>query len=65
LSSAPQTLAQHSAAIVFCVEGETVLNKDQQQITLKPGESCYIAANESPVQASGSGRIARVFNKLA
>ncbi|MFZ4833784.1 mannose-6-phosphate isomerase [Rouxiella sp. Mn2063] len=65
LSSAPQTLSQHSAAIVFCVEGETVLNKDQQQITLKPGESCYIAANESPVQASGSGRIARVFNKLA
>jgi len=65
LSSAPQTLAQNSAAIIFCVEGETVLNKDQQQVTLKPGESCYIAANESPVQASGSGRIARVFNKLA
>ncbi len=65
LSSAPQTLAQHSAAIIFCVEGETVLNKDQQQVTLKPGESCYIAANESPVQASGSGRIARVFNTLA
>jgi len=65
LSSAPQTLAQHSAAIIFCVEGETVLNKDQQQVILKPGESCYIAANESPVQASGSGRIARVFNTLA
>lgn len=64
LSATPTELAQHSAAIVFCVEGETVLSKGTQQLVLKPGESAFIAANESPVRASGVGRIARVFNKL-
>ncbi|MCD7061872.1 hypothetical protein LTK24_02040, partial [Klebsiella quasipneumoniae subsp. quasipneumoniae] len=29
-----------------------------------PGESAFVAANESPVQVSGHGRVARVFNKL-
>jgi mannose-6-phosphate isomerase len=31
---------------------------------LKPGESCFVAANESPVNAAGTGRLARVFNTL-
>ncbi|WP_369790766.1 mannose-6-phosphate isomerase [Rouxiella sp. WC2420] len=65
LGSAPQTLAQDSAAIIFCVEGQTVLEKAQQQVVLHPGESCYIAASESPVEVSGNGRIARVYNQLA
>jgi mannose-6-phosphate isomerase len=64
LSATPAELAQDSAAIVFCVEGETVLARDEQQLVLKPGESAFIAASESPVSASGVGRIARVFNKL-
>lgn len=64
LSATPATLAQESAAIVFCVEGEAVLSKNEQQLVLKPGESAFIAASESPVSASGVGRIARVFNKL-
>lgn len=64
LSPEPQTLAQNSAAIIFCIEGQTVLEKDEQTLVLKPGESCYLSADESPVQASGNGRIARVFNKL-
>lgn len=64
LSAAPAALAQDSAAIVFCVEGEAVLSKGEQQLVLKPGESAFIAAKESPVSASGIGRIARVFNKL-
>ncbi|NIY46628.1 mannose-6-phosphate isomerase [Cedecea colo] len=64
LSASPAALAQDSAAIVFCVEGETVLSKGEQQLVLKPGESAFIAANESPVSASGVGRIARVYNKL-
>jgi mannose-6-phosphate isomerase len=64
LSATPAELAQDSAAIVFCVEGETVLARDDQQLVLKPGESAFIAASESPVSASGVGRIARVFNKL-
>ena len=65
LSAAPQALAQDSAAIVFCVEGEAVLSKQDQQLVLKPGESCFIGAFESPVSVSGTGRIARVYNLLA
>ncbi|MGL4835630.1 MAG: hypothetical protein ACRCXH_14580, partial [Shewanella sp.] len=29
-----------------------------------PGESCYLPANESPVQVQGHGQLARVFNEL-
>ncbi|MFI8416377.1 mannose-6-phosphate isomerase [Serratia sp. NPDC078593] len=65
LSATPQTLAQNSAAIVFCVEGEARLEKQNQQIVLKPGESCFIGAFESPVQISGTGRVARVYNQLS
>ncbi|MBM3070924.1 mannose-6-phosphate isomerase [Enterobacter sp. RHBSTW-00994] len=57
-------VAQDSAAILFCVEGEATLNKDDQRLVLKPGESAFIAANESPITVSGTGRLARVFNKL-
>ena len=63
LSATPTQLAQQSAAIVFCVEGEAVLNKDAASLVLKAGESAFIAADESPVTASGTGRVARVFNK--
>ncbi|HEJ7113471.1 TPA: mannose-6-phosphate isomerase [Serratia marcescens] len=65
LTAAPQALAQRSAAIVFCVAGEATLEKSGQRLTLKPGESCFIGAFESPVNVSGSGRIARVYNQLA
>ncbi|EOE6915564.1 mannose-6-phosphate isomerase [Cronobacter turicensis] len=64
LQSQPQRLAQKSAAILFCVEGEAVLSKGDERLTLKPGESAFVAANESPVNASGVGRLARVYNKL-
>lgn len=64
LSTASQSLSQNSAAIVFCVEGAATLEKQGQQVTLKPGESCFIAAFESPVNVTGSGRIARVYNML-
>ncbi len=64
LSAEASDLAQTSAAIVFCVEGEALLRKGDQSLTLKPGESAFVAANESPVQVSGHGRVARVFNKL-
>ncbi|EEG1485359.1 mannose-6-phosphate isomerase, class I, partial [Salmonella enterica subsp. enterica serovar Saintpaul] len=58
------SIGQHSAAILFCVEGEAVLRKDEQRLVLKPGESAFIGADESPVYASGTGRLARVYNKL-
>jgi mannose-6-phosphate isomerase len=65
LSASAQPLAQNSAAIVFCVAGEATLEKQGQQVVLQPGESCFIAAFESPVQVSGTGRVARVYNILA
>jgi len=64
LSHTETTVAQESAAILFCVEGEAVLNKGEQRLVLKPGESAFIAANESPITVSGTGRLARVFNKF-
>ncbi|MBT1726914.1 mannose-6-phosphate isomerase [Enterobacter quasimori] len=64
LSHAETAIAQESAAILFCVEGEATLHKGEQRLVLKPGESAFVAANESPVSVSGTGRLARVFNKL-
>lgn len=64
LSADETAIAQESAAILFCVEGEATLHKDSERLVLKPGESAFVAANESPVQVSGTGRLARVFNKL-
>ncbi len=64
LSTSASTLAQSSAAILFCVEGEAVLSKGEQQLVLKPGESAFVSAEESPIEASGIGRLARVYNKV-
>ncbi|HGY9604024.1 TPA: mannose-6-phosphate isomerase [Enterobacter roggenkampii] len=64
LSQTETTIAQESAALLFCVEGEATLHKGEQHLVLKPGESAFVAANESPVSVSGTGRLARVFNKL-
>lgn len=65
LGAEPLSVEQQSAAIIFCIEGEAVLGSGEQQLTLKPGESAFIAANESPITLSGSGRVARAFNDLA
>ena len=64
LSNQENLITQHSAAILFCVEGEAVLRKDEQQLVLKPGESAFISNAESTVAVSGTGRLARVYNKL-
>lgn len=64
LSTSGATISQLSAAILFCVEGEAVLSKGEQRLVLKAGESAFISANESPVNISGAGRLARVYNKL-
>lgn len=64
LGAEPQTLEQDSAAIVFCIEGQSVLAKNDETLVLSPGESCFLSAGESPVTVSGNGRIARVFNTL-
>ena len=64
LSHEVTTLAQEGAAIVFCVKGNALLSKGEQQLTLQPGESAFVAANESPIAISGEGCVARVYNKL-
>ncbi|WP_318365220.1 mannose-6-phosphate isomerase [Enterobacter sp.] len=64
LSVTESDLAQQSAAILFCVEGEALLSKGDERLVLKPGESAFISAGESPVQISGVGRLARVYNKI-
>ncbi|MBT9183332.1 mannose-6-phosphate isomerase [Pectobacterium punjabense] len=63
LSENPQTLSQNSAAVVFCVDGHAVLQKNEQRLSLRPGESCFISASESPITVEGQGRLARVFNR--
>jgi len=64
LSATPVTVHQQSAAILFCVEGQAVVSHGEQQLTLKPGESCFVPATEFPLTLAGTGRVARVFNDL-
>ncbi len=64
LTAEPSILSQQSAAILFCVEGEATIGKESQTLTLKPGESAFISAADSPVTIHGAGRLARVYNKL-
>jgi mannose-6-phosphate isomerase len=54
LSAQESTLDQQSAAIIFCVEGEAVLRKGEQRLTLKAGESAFIGCNESPVRSAAA-----------
>ncbi|UCB31115.1 mannose-6-phosphate isomerase [Duffyella gerundensis] len=62
LNTQPQAVSLHSAAILFCIEGEATLTAQHGNITLKAGESCFVAANDWPVSVSGSGRLAQVYN---
>jgi len=64
LSATPQTVSQQSATILFCVEGHAVVSQHNSHLTLKPGESCFIPACQSPIILTGNGRIARVYNDL-
>lgn len=62
LTPQAQTLAQRSAAIIFCIDGNAQLTQDGSLIDLRPGESCFVRADESPIRVQGHGRIARVYN---
>lgn len=62
LKARPQTLNQKSATVVFCIDGKATLMKEGQQLTLHPGESCFLRASESSVTVEGNGRLARVYN---
>ncbi|MGM3173225.1 mannose-6-phosphate isomerase [Dickeya lacustris] len=65
LNNEPQHFSQQSAAIVFCIEGSVLLKHDKQQLNLLAGESCFIPAYETPIQAQGNGKIARVYNRVS
>ncbi len=64
LSAQPTVVHQQSAAILFCVDGQAVISHNDQQLTLKPGESCFVPATDAPVTLAGNGRVARVCNLL-
>lgn len=62
LSETPYTITQDSAAILFCMEGEAILENGGQPCHLIAGESVFVAASEPPVTLQGEGKIARVYN---
>lgn len=64
ITDKPLSVHQDSAALLFCIEGEATLVCGQQQLVLKPGESCFVAANDPSLTIVGHGRVARVFNAL-
>lgn len=64
LNAQETALSQQSAAILFCIEGEVTIARGQNRVQLAAGESAFIAASESPVNVSGKGRLARVYNLL-
>lgn len=59
LTDAPLTLSPQSATILFCIRGEARF----AELTLRAGESCFVAASESPITVSGHGQLAQVYNQ--
>ncbi|MGB9095358.1 mannose-6-phosphate isomerase [Erwinia sp.] len=64
LNAQPAVVKVQSAAILFCVDGQAVVSHNDQQLTLKPGESCFVPATDAEVTLAGNGRVARVCNLL-
>ncbi|NRN26781.1 mannose-6-phosphate isomerase [Photorhabdus heterorhabditis] len=63
LSEQPITLENNSASIVFCIEGQTVIQSGEHQLRISPGESAFISAAEKIVIIHGCGLVARIFNQ--
>ncbi|TDB45425.1 mannose-6-phosphate isomerase [Photorhabdus khanii] len=63
LSEQPIILENDSASIVFCIEGQTVIQSGEHQLNIFPGESVFISAAEKVVIIHGDGFTARVFNQ--
>ncbi|MEQ1963681.1 mannose-6-phosphate isomerase [Xenorhabdus khoisanae] len=62
VSKQPITLENHSASVLFCSEGQVVINADEQQLRLFSGESIFLSATEKTVIVSGDGKVAKVSN---
>lgn len=56
------TLTNDTASILFCIEGELVLNSGDKEISIDSGESVFLPAYEESVTIKGNGKLARVFN---
>lgn len=56
------TLTNDTASILFCIEGELVLNSGDKEISIDSGESIFLPAYEKHVSIKGNGKLARVFN---
>ncbi|EEX94820.1 phosphomannose isomerase [Vibrio orientalis CIP 102891 = ATCC 33934] len=51
-----------SAEILFCVEGEVVIEVEQQKLLLRPGDSVFISNDSGVYQCQGNGILARAYN---
>ncbi|KJY82932.1 mannose-6-phosphate isomerase [Vibrio galatheae] len=58
----PQTLYVRSAEVLFCIDGEVVVETPQQTVTLKKGQSAFVTCDALSYQFSGNGRLARAYN---
>lgn len=56
------TLSNHTASILFCIEGQLVLRSGDEEICLDSGESIFLPAYERSITINGDGKLARVFN---
>ncbi|MBC8953566.1 mannose-6-phosphate isomerase [Xenorhabdus sp. PB62.4] len=62
VSEQPITLENNSASVLFCSEGQVVINSDEQQLRLFSGESIFLSAIEKTIIVHGDGKIAKVSN---
>ncbi|WP_112478451.1 mannose-6-phosphate isomerase, class I [Vibrio variabilis] len=51
-----------SAEILFCIDGEVVIETSETTVTLRAGESAFIPCSTFKYQYSGVGKLARAYN---
>ncbi|WP_261640621.1 mannose-6-phosphate isomerase [Erwinia mallotivora] len=64
LSDTALTVRQQSAAILFCIDGQSEISDGHRRLKLAPGEACFVPAASGPLTLSGTGRTARVYNRV-
>ncbi|WP_153301705.1 mannose-6-phosphate isomerase, class I [Endozoicomonas arenosclerae] len=63
-AKALEAFSVNAAEILFCVEGNQVIETADESIELSPGQSCFISANTGQYKVKGSGRLARATSIL-
>lgn len=53
------TLTRWSAEILLCVDGEITATVGSTRVDLRKGQSCFVAAEEGPVELNGGGTVFR------